>query len=58
MNYKKKHTHTQLVLHEEKKKRASANRRHMHEFREGAKVKAIYEDADNDPAVSELSNLP
>ncbi len=39
-----------LVLLEENKKRAKANRRHMGAFREGAKVKAIYEDADNDPA--------
>ncbi len=40
-----------LVLNEERKKRAAANRRFAHAFREGARVKAIYEDADNDPAV-------
>lgn len=42
----------QLVLQEEKRKRAKVNRRMMHAFRQGAKVKAIYEDEDNDPAVS------
>lgn len=40
-----------LVLNEEKKKRAAQNRRFLHAFREGARVKAIYEDAENDPAV-------
>ena len=40
-----------LVLHEEKRKRAAQNRRFLHAFREGVRVKAIYEDAENDPAV-------
>jgi hypothetical protein len=41
------------MLNEEKKKRARANRRVQGSFRAGAKVKAIYEDQDNDPAVSQ-----
>jgi hypothetical protein len=41
-----------LVLNEERKKRAAQNRRFAQAFREGARVKAIYEDAENDPAVS------
>lgn len=39
-----------LVLVDEKKKRAAGNRRQMGAFRAGARVKAIYEDAENDPA--------
>jgi hypothetical protein len=39
------------VLLEEKRKRAKVNRRMLHVFKVGAKVKAIYEDEDNDPAV-------
>lgn len=39
------------MLLEEKRKRAKVNRRMLHVFKVGAKVKAIYEDEDNDPAV-------
>jgi pre-mRNA-splicing factor 38B len=45
---------TQLVLHEDKQKRARMNRRNISAFREGARVRAIYEDEENEPAVSPM----
>jgi len=43
-------------MHEEKKKLAAKNRPYAHLLREGTKVKAIYEDEENEPAVSSSSS--